>query len=60
MPQLSSSQLKLLRVVANTKSLTGEHAIAYAGHLGYDRGDFISGVAAKAYISKLQNAYLNS
>ena len=59
-PQLSSSQLKLLRVVANTKSLTGEHAIAYAGHLGYDQGGFISGVAAKTYISKLQNAYLNS
>ena len=59
-PQLSPTQLKLLRVVANIKSLTGEHAIAYAGCLGYDRGRFISGVAAKAYISKLQNAYLNS
>ena len=59
LPQLSSHQLNLLRVVANTKNLSGEHAIAYADRLGYDRGRFISGVAAKAYITKLQNAYLD-
>ena len=33
-PQLSSSQINLLRVVVNTKNLSGEHAIAYAGRLG--------------------------
>ena len=59
-PQLSSIQLNLLRVVVKVKNLSGEHAIAYASRLGYDRGRFISGVAAKAYISKLQNAYLDS
>ena len=59
LPQLSSIQLNLLRVVANTRNLSGEHAIAYAGRLGYDRGRFISGVAAKAYIRQLQNAYLD-
>lgn len=58
-PQLYSSQLNLLRVVINTKNLSGEHAIAYAGCLGYDCGHFISRVGAKAYISKLQNAYLD-
>ena len=58
-PQLSSTQINLLRVVTNTKNLSGEHAIACAGHLGYDRGCFISGISAKAYITKLQNAYLN-
>ena len=58
-PRLSSSQLRILKVVSNTKNLSGEHAIAYANRLGYERGGFISGVAAKAYITKLQKAYLD-
>ena len=57
-PQLSSTHINLLRVVTNTKNLSGEHAIACAGHLGYDRGCFISGISAKAYITKLQNICL--
>ena len=47
------SQLNLLRVIANRKSLSGEHVIAYASHLGYDCGHFISGGVAKSYIQKL-------
>ena len=58
-PQLSESQLNLLSVVAKKKILSGEHAIAYAGWLGYDHGRFISGGAATAYIKKLQHAYLD-
>ena len=58
LPQLPSTQLSLLRVVAKKKSLGGEHAIAYASRLGYDRGCYISGVTAKSYITKLKNAYL--
>ena len=53
------SQLNLLRVVANKKSLSGEHAIAYVGWLGYDHGRFVSGGTARAYIKKLQHAYLD-
>ena len=47
-------------MVVKVKNLSGEHAIAYASRLGYDRGHFISGVVAEAYISKLQSAYLDS
>ena len=35
-PELSSIQLNLLRVVVKLKNLSGEHAIAYASRLGYD------------------------
>ena len=48
------SQFNLIRVVANKKILSREHAIAYIDHLGYDRGCFISGGVARAYIKKLQ------
>ena len=58
-PLLSSNQLNLLKVSHKTKSLSDQLAIAYAVRLGYDRGHFISGVAAKSYISKLQKAYLS-
>ena len=58
-PQLSSTQLNLLRVVAKIENLSGDHVIAYVDRLWYDHGHFISGVVAKAYIKKLQNAYLD-
>lgn len=58
-PLLSSNQINLLKWSYKTKNLSDQHAIAYASRLGYDRGDFISGVAAKAYISKLQKAYMS-
>lgn len=58
-PLLSLHQLSLLRLSHKTRNLSDQLAIAYAIRLGYDRGHFISGVAAKAYISKLQKAYLS-
>ena len=58
-PLLSSSQMNLLKLSHKKKHLSDHLAIAYATRLGYDRGPFISGVAAKAYISKLQKAYLS-
>lgn len=59
-PELSSSQLRILSTIKSVRGLSGEHAIAYAGRLGYDGGPFISATAAKTYISKLQNAYMDS
>ena len=46
-------------MVAKTKNLGGEHAIAYATCLGYDCGCYISGVAAKTYITKLKSSYFD-
>ena len=43
----------------NTKNLSDGHAIPYATRLGNDRGPLISGIAARAYISKLQRAYMS-
>ena len=54
-PLLSANQLNLLRISQKTKTLRDQLAIAHATCLGYDGGCFISGVVAKAYISKLQN-----
>ena len=59
-PLLSATQLNLLRISQKTKNLSDQLAIAYATCLGYDGGCFISGVAAKSYISKVQKAYLSS
>ena len=58
-PLLSPNQLRVLKSTHKIKSLSDAHAIAYATRLGYDRGPFISGVAAKSYISKLQRAYMS-
>ena len=59
-PLLSKDQLSLLKMCHKTRCLSDQHAIVYATRLGYDRGHLISGVAAKAYISRLQKAYLSS
>lgn len=58
-PLLSPHQLAMLKMALNTKNLSDRHAIAYATCLGYDRGPLISGVAAKAYLSQLQRAYMS-
>ena len=55
-PLLLANQLNLLRISQKTKTFSDQLDTAYATCLGYDGGHFISGVVAKAYISKLQKA----